>query len=101
MEKNKKEVIKKITKEVFKEHYAEVIKEVEMDEMHIRSGLLKGFISSVISKLIKKNAGVEPVIKIDQLDITNGDQMKVHLEIDAMLTKDELNKLLESIVKKV
>ena len=72
-----------------------------MDEMHIESGLLRVFISSVISKLIKKNVGIEPRITIYQLDIRNDDLAEVHLEFDARITKDELNKLLESIKEQV
>lgn len=67
------------------------------DIMMIRSGFLRGVISKIINKALKKQApGVEVQLNDICVNWSEKDQkMKVHLELDGTLTKGQLMDLLQ------
>ena len=70
-----------------------------MDEVKIGSELMQGFISKIIRKLIRDKTGYSPVICFnDPIQVSfDNEKAKVHLNINAELSKEEL----ESILKKL
>lgn len=66
-----------------------------MDTMILESKLMRGFISKLMKKAIKKNVGCETDITINEINakIVEG-EASVHISIDAKMSKEELMKLL-------
>lgn len=57
-----------------------------------------GIISKLVSMVIRKKFGYDVQIKLNELTATVNDRKThVHLDVDAELTKEELNKILASI----
>ena len=66
-----------------------------MDEMKIGSKLITGVVSKLIKRAIKDKIGYDMDIQLNELRATVIDgTAHVHLDIDAELEKDELNRLL-------
>ena len=67
------------------------------DIMIIRSGFMRGLVSKIINKaLAKQMPGV--VVHLDDVQVrwVDKDQkVKLHLELDAEMTKDQLNDILQ------
>lgn len=69
-----------------------------MDEMKINSKFLKNLIAKFVKREVKKQAGYEVDIQLNEFTATITDGMAhVHLNVDAELDKDELTKLLTAI----
>lgn len=71
-----------------------------MDEVNIKSNFIQGIIIKIIKKVIKQKTGlnlelgfIEPIHVI-----FDGDKAKIHLNIDAELGKEDLQKLLKDLV---
>lgn len=67
------------------------------DIMLIRSGFMKGLISKIINKALRKQVpGLEVQLNEAQVNWNEKEQkMKVHLELDAEMTKAQLLELLK------
>ncbi len=67
------------------------------DIMLIRSNFMRRIISQIINKALKKQApGVEIELKEAQVNLVDKEQkMRVHLELDAEITKSQLNDILK------
>lgn len=66
-----------------------------MDEMKITSKLMRSVATKLINRAIKSKTGYDINIKLNDLQATVIDgEAHVHVDIDANLPKDELNKLL-------
>lgn len=69
-----------------------------MDEMKIGSKFTTGIISKLVSMVIRKKFGYDVQLNLNEVIATvNDGKMHVHLDVDAKLTKEELNKILVSI----
>ena len=69
-----------------------------MDGMTIKNSFIKGIINRVAKGLVKKYTGVEVDPKLNELNIKfEEDKAHVHIELDATMSKKEL----ESLVKKL
>lgn len=71
-----------------------------MDEVNIRTGFFQGIIVKIIKKIIKQKTGYDPDLKFNdpiQL-IFDGDKAKIHLNLDAELKKEDLQKILKDLV---
>jgi hypothetical protein len=69
-----------------------------MDEMKIGSKFTTGIISKLVSMVIRKKFGYDIQLKLNEVTATvNDGKTHVHLDVDAELTKEELNKILASI----
>lgn len=66
-----------------------------MDEVKIISKLMRGVISKILSRAINKNLGIRADLQIRKIEASiNEEKAHIHLDIDADITKDELDKLL-------
>ena len=66
-----------------------------LDMINIKNSFMKGVISTVISKMIKKN-GINLDLNLEGLEIKfEEDKAKIHLEIDGEMSKDELMRLVK------
>ena len=79
--------------------FIRVSREDEEDEMRVRSDFLKGIISSLVTKTLKKKLGKEVKLELGALDVKIGEQAHVHLEIDAEMPREELGRLIREKVK--
>lgn len=69
-----------------------------MDEMKIGSKFTTGIISKLVSMVIRKKFGYNVQLKLNEVNATVIDgKTHVHLDVDAELSKEELNKILASI----
>lgn len=69
-----------------------------MDEMKISSKFMRNLIAKLVKKTVKKKAGYEMDIQLNEFTATVTDgTAHVHLSVDAELNKDELTKILETI----
>ena len=65
------------------------------DMINIKNSFMKGVISTIITKLIKKN-GINLDLNLEGLEIKfEDDTARIHLEIDGVMSKDELMKLVK------
>ncbi len=71
-----------------------------MDEVNIRSGFLQGIIVKIIKKVVKQKTGCNPELRFnDPIQVIfDGDKVKIHLNLDAELGKDDLQKILKDLV---
>ena len=71
-----------------------------MDEVNIRSGFLQGIIVKIIKKVVKQKTGYNPELRFnDPIQVIfDGDKVKIHLNLDAELGKDDLQKILKDLV---
>lgn len=66
-----------------------------MDEVKIISKFMRGVVSKILSKVIKKSLGIRADVQIQKIEATiDEEKAHIHLDVDAELTKEELNKLL-------
>ena len=66
--------------------------------MKIGSKFTTGIISKLVSMVIRKKFGYDVQLKLNEVTATvNDGKTHVHLDVDAELTKEELNKILASI----
>ena len=63
--------------------------------------LIKGVISKFISRSIRKSTGYETKVTLNDLDIREefNDYIKIKLDAELVLAKDDLEKLLNSLNK--
>lgn len=67
-----------------------------MDEMRIVTKFTKGIISKIVKKIIRKKTGYDINFQFNSLVITIDDgRAKLHMDVDAELDKDVLNKILK------
>lgn len=71
-----------------------------MDEVNIRTGFIQGIVVKIIKKVVKQKTGYDPELRFnDPIQmIFDGDKVKVHLNIDAELKKEDLQKILKDLV---
>lgn len=71
-----------------------------MDEVNIKTGFFQGIIVKIIKKVVKQKTGYDPELKFnDPINVIfDGDRIKIHLNIDAELKKEDLQKLLKDLV---
>lgn len=71
-----------------------------MDELKIVSMFTKGLLSKLLRRIIRKNTGYDVGVQLNDISITVDDgKTHVHLDIDAELEKDELIKIVKSMMK--
>lgn len=71
-----------------------------MDEVNIRSGFMQNLIVKIIKKAVKQKTGYNPELQFNdpiQL-IFDGDKVRVHLNLDAELRKEDLQDMLKNLV---
>ena len=69
-----------------------------MDEMKIGTKIMRGMVSKIITKVLKMKLGYNVGIQLNEFDAkVNDGKAHVHLNIDAEMTQEELNKILETI----
>lgn len=65
----------------------------------LNSGWMKALISKAIGLGITKKAGINAGLKINDLMINDAEEgVKLHLDIDVTMSKEELEKLLKDLV---
>lgn len=70
-----------------------------MDEMIIRSKFMRGLLSRVVSKELRKKLGCDVKIHVDFLQIHTEDKTaKVRLDISGEIGTDDLSKLISNIL---
>lgn len=71
--------------------------------MNIKSKLMRGLLSVVLQKLIKKKLGTDITLEINGVDIYDVDEstVGVHLDMDALIDKTELQKLVNTGLKNI
>ena len=66
--------------------------------MKIQSKFMTGLVSRIVKKVLRTKLGCEVDIQLNEFRTTViDDKTHVHLDLDADLTKEELNKLLKTI----
>lgn len=66
-----------------------------LDMINIKNSFMRGIISTIITKLVKKN-GIEIDLDLENIEIKfEDDRAKIHLEIDGEMTKEELMRLVK------
>lgn len=69
-----------------------------MDEMKIKSTFMTNTISKLVGMALRKKLGYDIDIQVNEVNATSIDgRTRVHLDVDAEISKDELVKLLKSI----
>ena len=71
--------------------------------MNIKSKLITGLLSVVLQKVIKKKLGTDITLEINGVDIYDVDEgaVGVHLDMDALIDRTELQKLVDNGLKNV
>lgn len=71
--------------------------------MNIKSKLITGLLSVVLQKLIKKKLGTDITLEINGIDIYDVDEgaVGVHLDMDALIDRTELQKLVDNGLKNI
>ncbi|MEY8515367.1 CTP synthase [Lachnospiraceae bacterium 29-84] len=70
-----------------------------MDEMKIGSKFMKNLVSKLVKSEVKKRVGYEVDIQLNELDAAfDGGKAHIHLSVDAELSKEELTKILKTVV---
>ena len=71
--------------------------------MNIKSKLITGLLSVVLQKLIKKKLGTDITLEINGVDIYDADEkaVGVHLDMDALIDRTELQKLVDNGLKNI
>lgn len=71
--------------------------------MNIKSKLIRGLLSVVLQKLIKKKLGADITLEINGVDIYDVDEgaVGVHLDMDALIDRTELQKLVDTGLKNI
>lgn len=69
-----------------------------MDEMKIESKFTAGIASKIVKKAVKNKLGYEVNVQLNKFrTVVMDDKTHVHLDVDLELSKEDLNKLLNSI----
>lgn len=69
-----------------------------MDEMKIKSSLMRGLVAKIFTRIIKKNTGVDVKLYINNLDIKIVDDAAyLNLNIDGEMDKQQLRKIVSKI----
>lgn len=70
---------------------------MDEDVMSINTGILRRIIEKVINKLIKKNVGLDPRIKIKQLEFHNSENGRsiIDISISACMSMKDVEKLID------
>lgn len=71
--------------------------------MNIKSKLIRGLLSVVLQKLIKKKLGTDITLEINGIDIYDVDEgaVGVHLDMDALIDRTELQKLADNGLRNI
>lgn len=71
--------------------------------MNIKSKLITGLLSVVLQKLIKKKLGTDITLEINGVDIYDVDEgaVGVHLDMDALIDRTELQKLVDNGLRNI
>lgn len=71
-----------------------------MDELKIGSGFMQGILIRIIAKEVSKKLGVKLNLNFnDPLSVTfDGENVLVHLNLNAKMSKEDLNKLVKDLV---
>lgn len=71
--------------------------------MNIKSKLIRGLLSVVLQKLIKKKLGTDITLEINGIDIYDVDEgaVEVHLDMDALIDRTELQKLVDNGLRNI
>ena len=71
--------------------------------MNIKSKLIRGLLSVVLQKLIKKKLGTDITLEINGIDIYDVDEgaVRVHLDMDALIDRTELQKLVDNALRNI
>ena len=71
--------------------------------MNVKSKLIRGLLSVVLQKLIKKKLGTDITLQINGADIYDVDEgaVGVHLDMDALIDRTELQKLVDNGLKNI
>lgn len=71
--------------------------------MNIKSKLITGLLSVVLQKLIKKKLGTDITLEINGIDIYDLDEerVSVHLDMDALIDRTELQKLVDNGLRNI
>lgn len=69
-----------------------------VDEVNIMTKFTRGIVSKFASMVVKKKCGYDINIQLNEFQaVIENEKAKVHLNLDAELTKDELSKLMKMI----
>lgn len=71
-----------------------------MDEMIIKTNFMQTIISKIIRKVIKQKTGCNAELKFNEpIQVSfDDDKVKLHISLDAELSKEDLQKLLKDLV---
>ena len=71
--------------------------------MNIKSKLITGLLSVVLQKVIKKKLGTDITLEINGVDIYDVDEsaVGVHLDMDALINRTELQKLVDNGLRNI
>ena len=71
--------------------------------MNIKSKLMRGLLSVVLQKVIKKKLGTDIILEFNGVDIYDLDEerVEVHLDMDALIDRTELRKLVDNGLKNI
>ena len=71
--------------------------------MEIKSKLITGLLSVVLQKLIKKKLGTDITLEINGVDIYDVDEgaVGVHLDMDTLIDRTELQKLVDNGLRNI
>ena len=69
-----------------------------LDEMRIASKWMTSLVSKIINLVLHKKLGYDINVKLNEVRaISNDEKLKVHLDVDCELTREELSKIIESM----
>lgn len=68
-----------------------------MDELKLKSKMLRGVISKLVSTTIQKKCGYNTNIQLNDLNIVIDDKAHLHLDVDLEMDCQELMKIVKSI----
>ena len=69
-----------------------------MDEMKLESKFTTGIASKIVKRAVKNKLGYDVDVTLNKFrTVVMDDKTHVHLDVDLELSKEDLNKLLESI----
>ena len=71
--------------------------------MNIKSKIIRGLLSVVLQKLIKKKLGTDITLEINSVDIYDVDEkaVRVYIDMDALIDRTELYKLVDNGLKNI
>lgn len=71
-----------------------------MDEVNIGTKFMQGILIKIIKKVVKEKTGVCPELLVNDPIKMNfdGNTVRIHLNLDAELGKEDLQKLLKDLV---